>query len=142
MDLRGMNRYQTFGFRREWLEHFFEYGADCFTKGQLGGNCQYDALKVWLREAELLIPAGRGEQSGTATDLSEKLVPLGGAGGNPLVWAIIWTNLGYNSVIVRWYMKYAKHSNIYDSPELVFMLGDYYAATTRKKRHQLVIRDF
>ncbi len=82
-----------------------------------------------------------GEQSGTATDLSEKLVPLGGA-GNPLVWAIIWTNLGYNSVIVRWYMKYAKHSNIYDSPELVFMLGDYYAATTRKKRHQLVIRDF
>lgn len=139
MDLRGMNRYQTFGFRREWLEHFFEYGADCFTKGQLG-NCQYDALKVWLREAELLIPAGRGEQSGTATDLSEKLVPLGA--GNPLVWAIIWTNLGYNSVIVRWYMKYAKHSNIYDSPELVFMLGDYYAATTRKNAISSLLETF
>ena len=30
MQLKGMNRYQTFAFR-PWLEHFFEHGTDCFT---------------------------------------------------------------------------------------------------------------
>ncbi|MDR2266273.1 MAG: phosphoadenosine phosphosulfate reductase family protein, partial [Christensenellaceae bacterium] len=62
MDLKGMNRYQHFGFRKQWLEHFFEYGTACFEKGQLGTR-QYDALKIWLREAELIMPYGKGERS-------------------------------------------------------------------------------
>ena len=128
MNLKGMNRYQHFGFRRPWLEHFFEYGPDCFTMGQLG-NRQYDALRVWLREAELLTPASRGEKSGTPTELCERLRSF--SAGNPLVWAIIWTNLAYNSIITKWYMIYAGIGETYDKAELVFMLGDDYSPSTR-----------
>ena len=128
MNLKGMNRYQTFGFRRPWLEHFFEYGMDCFTMGQLG-NRQYDALRVWLREGDLLTPSSKGEKSGVPTALCERLKPLGA--GNPLVWAIIWTNLAYSSIITKWYMLYAQSGETYNKAELVFMLGDDYSPSTR-----------
>lgn len=128
MDLKGINRYQHFGFRRPWLEHFFEYGTECFTTGQLG-NRQYDALRVWLREAELLTPSSKGEKSGVPTQLCERLRPLGA--GNPLVWAIIWTNLAYSSIISKWYMLFAQSGETYDKAELIFMLGDDYSPSTR-----------
>lgn len=128
MNLKGMNRYQHFGFRRQWLEHFFEYGSECFTMGQLG-NRQYDALRVWLREAELITPSSKGEKSGIPTEMCERLRPLGA--NNPMVWAIIWTNLAYNSVITKWYMFYAGVGETYDKAELVFMLGDDYSQSTR-----------
>jgi phosphoadenosine phosphosulfate reductase len=128
MDLKGMNRYQHFGLRRPWLEHFFEYGQDCFTKNQLG-NRQYDALRVWLREAELLAPSNKGDKSGMPTELCEKLMTLGA--GNPIVWAVIWTNLAYNSVITKWYMLHVPAGETYEKAELVFMLGDDYSPSTR-----------
>jgi len=128
VNLKGMNRYNHFGFRRPWLEHFFECGVDCFSMNELG-TYQYATLKIWLKEAELLTPANKGEKSGTPTPLCEKLRLLGA--GNPLVWAVIWTNLAYNSIITRWYMQNVPTGNSYDKAELVFMLGDDYSQSTR-----------
>lgn len=139
MNLKGMNRYQHFGFRRPWLEHFFEHGTDCFTQGQLG-NRQYDALRVWLREAELLSPSSKGDKSGTATVLCERLIPLGA--GNPIVWSIIWTNLAYNSIISKWYMLYAQTGETYDKAELVFMLGDDDSPSTRDNAVTALLETF
>lgn len=139
MNLKGMNRYQHFGFRRPWLEHFFEHGTDCFTQGQLG-NRQYDALRVWLREAELLTPSSKGDQSGTLTPLCERLIPLGA--GNPMVWSIIWTNLAYNSIISKWYMLYTQTGETYDKAELVFMLGDDYSPSTRDNAVTALLETF
>lgn len=128
MDLKGMNRYQHFGLRREFLDHFFDYGSDCFSMGKLG-NRQYDSLKVWLREAEMIYPNNQGDKSGMPTELFKKIEPLGAF--NPLVWAIIWTNLAYNSVICKWYMLYAPAGETYEKNDLVFMLGDDYTTSTR-----------
>ncbi|GHV32102.1 hypothetical protein FACS18949_02080 [Clostridia bacterium] len=139
MNLKGMNRYQHFGFRRPWLEHYFEHSAECFQMGQLG-NRQYDALRVWLREAELLTPSSKGEKSGTSTDLCERLKPLGA--GNPFVWSVIWTNLAYNSIISKWYMLYAQIGETYDKSELVFMLGDDYSQSTRDNAVTALLETF
>ena len=81
MDLKGMNRYQHFGLRRQWLEAFFEYRESCFMMGKLG-NRQYDSLKVWLKEAGLLTATGKGAKSGVPTALFETIQPIGA--GNPL----------------------------------------------------------
>ena len=124
MDLKGINRYQHFGFRSSWLAHFFEHKENCFTMGQLGTR-QYDALKVWLRESGLLSK----DKSGVPTELFYKLQPLGA--GNPLVWAIIWTNLAYRSKIVKWYMFNAVAGETYTKSDLVFMLGEDYSKSTR-----------
>ncbi len=128
MDLKGMNRYQHFGLRRPWLEHFFMNRENCFTMGSLG-NRQYDSLKVWLREGGLLTASRKGDKSGIPTPLFEKVQPLGA--GNPLTWAIIWTNLAYNSIIVKWYMLNAPAGEIYEKNDLVFLLGDDFSKSTR-----------
>lgn len=111
MDLKGMNRYQHFGLRRPWLEHFFEHKENCFTMGSLGTR-QYDSLRVWLKEAGLLTATGKGAKSGVPTPLFNKVQPLGA--GNPLTWAVIWTNLAYNSIISKWYMLNAPAGEIYE----------------------------
>ena len=139
MNLKGMNRYQTFGFRQPWLEHFFEYGSECFSKNQLG-NRQYDALKVWLREAELLSSTNKGEKSGMPTELFEKLKPLGSY--NTLVWAVIWANLAYNSIITRWYMLSVPPGEVYEKNDLIFMLGDDYAQSTRDNAVTALLETF
>ena len=128
MDLKGMNRYQHFGFRRPWLEHFFTNKETCFSTGVLG-NRQYDSLKVWLRECGFLTPPCKGDKSGVPTPLFEKIQFLGA--GNPLTWAIIWTNLAYNSIIVKWYMLNVPAGEVYEKNDLVFLLGDDYSKSTR-----------
>ena len=139
MDLKGMNRYQHFGLRRPWLEHFFENKEDCFTMGALGTR-QYDALKVWVREANLLTATGKGDKSGVVTPLFEKLHPLGA--GNPLTWAVIWANLAYNSIIVKWYMLHAPAGEIYEKSDLVFLLGDDYSQSTRDNAVTALLETF
>ena len=128
MELKGMNRYQHFGLRKQWLEHFFNHKSDCFTMNQLG-NRQYDALKVWLREAGLLSAANKGERAGLPTPLFDKLERLGPF--HPLTWAVIWANLAYNSIIVRWYMLFVPNGEVYEKNDLVAMLGDAYSQATR-----------
>ncbi len=139
MDLKGMNRYQHFGLRRPWLEHFFECKENCFTMGQLGTR-QYDALKVWLREAGFLSAAGRGVKAGVPTPLFEKVEPLGA--GNPLVWAVIWTNLAYSSIIARWFMLSVPSGEVYEKNELVFQLGDDYSKSTRDNAVTALLETF
>lgn len=129
MKMKGMDsKYRHFGFRRPWLEHFFDYGIECFNMGQLG-SVQYYALKFWLQDAGLLTPPNKGEKIGVPTALCDRLRPLGA--GNPLAWAIIWTNLAYSSIITKWYMLYAQSGETYNKAELVFMLGDDYSPSTR-----------
>ncbi len=139
MNLKGMNRYQTFGLRRPWLEHFFANKENCFTMGTLG-NRQYDSLKVWLRESGLLTAAGKGDKSGVTTPLFDKLQAMGG--GNPLTWAIIWTNLAYNSIIVKWYMLNAPAGEVYEKNDLIFLLGDDYSKSTRDNAVTALLETF
>ena len=139
MDLKGMNRYQHFGLRRQWLEAFFEYRESCFMMGKLG-NRQYHSLKVWLKEAGLLTGTGKGAKSGVPTALFEKIQPIGA--GNPLTWAIIWTNLAYNSIISKWYMLYVPAGETYEKNELVFLLGDDYSKSTRDNAVTALLETF
>ena len=128
MDLKGMNRYQHFGLRSSWVEHFFDEGNDCWTSKELG-NRQYDALKVYLKEAEI-IDSGSGSNSNSKiTDLGKALMELGPF--HPFVWSTIWTNLAYNSTLVRWYLLCVPPKEIYDKPELISMIDDMYSESTR-----------
>jgi phosphoadenosine phosphosulfate reductase len=139
MNLKGMDHYKHFGFRKEWLEHYFEFGSDCFSKNVLG-NLQYFALKAWLKEGGLLSTANKGEKSGMPTELFEKLKPLGPY--NASVWAVIWVNLAYNSIITRWYMLTVPPGEVYDKNDLIFMLGDDYSQSTRDNAVTALLETF
>lgn len=127
MNMKGMNPYQHFGLRQAWLQHFMNEGVDCFNQGILG-NRQYEGLKVWLKEAGLII--SNKDKSLSETELSAKLKNLGPY--NPLTWAIIWANLAYNSVISKWYCLNVEPGATYEKADLVVMLGDNYSKSNRE----------
>ena len=135
MELKGMDRYKHFGLRRPWLENFFQFGMDYFTMQRIGSK-QYEGLGAWLYEANLVT----AKKSGFTTPLFEKLQPLGA--GNPLTWAIIWTNLAYNSIISKWYMLYAPSGEIYEKNDLIFLLGDDYSKSTRDNAVTALLETF
>lgn len=128
MDLKGMNRYQHFGLRSEWVEHFFDEGNDCWSSKTLG-NRQYDALKVYLKEAEIIEVNPNTSKNGQITELGNMLMELGPY--HPLVWAAIWTNLAYNSTLVKWYLLYVAAGEVYSKAELIDMIDDTYSESTR-----------
>lgn len=127
MDMKGMNPYQHFGMRQAWLEHYMTEGIECFTQGVLGTR-QYDALKVWLKESNLLI--ANKDKTLSTTPLFEKLRTFGAY--NPFTWAIIWANLAYNSVITKWYCLNTEPGATYEKGDLVMMLGDNYSKSNRE----------
>lgn len=135
MDMKGMNPYQHFGLRQPWLEHFMNDGIDCFTQGILGTR-QYDALKVWLKEAGLIV--ANKDKSLSLTPLFEKMQSVTEGGDsvynpyNPLTWAIIWANLAYNSVITKWYCLNAEVGANYEKGDLVVMIGENYSKSNRE----------
>ena len=128
MDLKGINRYQHFGLSTAWLEHFFDLKNECWNSNQLG-NRQYDSLRVWLREADIVDSNARGGEYGQITPIGECLIELGPY--NPLTWAIVWTHLVHNSILMKWYAFCVPAGDSYDRNDLIAMLGDSFAEATR-----------
>jgi len=128
MGLKGMNRYQHFGLRGAWLEHFFEKGNDCWSSKEYG-NRQYDALKVYLKESEIIEVGTSSGKSGQITVLGDKLMEIGPF--HPFTWAAIWTNLAYNSTLVKWYLLNVPSNETYTKAELVDLIDDIYSVSTR-----------
>jgi len=119
--VKGLNRYQHFGMREEWLRDFLRDPANWWHTNSLG-NRQFDAMKVWLREAELA-------SDNKITPLGERLMALGA--GSAITWAVIWTNLARNSALVSWYVGSVPWGGSYTKNELVQMIGDRPALSTR-----------
>lgn len=129
-NMKGLDPYHHFGFRQVWLVHFMDDGLECFTKGVLG-TVQYSALKIWLKDAEMIEMLKSGNSSTVnITPLGNKLISMGAY--NPLVWAIIWSNLCYNSTICRWYCLNSELGATYEKGDLVVMLGDNNSKSNRE----------
>jgi phosphoadenosine phosphosulfate reductase len=139
MDSQKIEQYKHFGFRKPWLKHFFDYGMDCFTKNELG-SVQYYALKLWVRHAKLVGPIGKGSKTEKTTELYEKIRKLGES--NISTWAIIWANLAYGSNLVKWYMLSVAPGEVYEKNDLIFMLGDDYAQSTRDNAVTALLETF
>ena len=86
--------YKTFGLREEWVDEYFIDPIKFWKENSLG-TAQVDAVKAWLRDAEI-------------TDLKNSITPLGLIlktiyQDNPLLfWEIAYINMSYNSFIVNW----------------------------------------
>ena len=129
MNFIGMNRYTTLGFRESFLEHFFDLGNDCWSSKELG-NLQYASLKVWLKEAEIIEVNPQTDKNGQITELGQKLMALGVY--HPFTWAAIWTNLAYNSSLIKWYLLCVDKGETYEKGDFVFLIGDDYSERQRE----------
>jgi len=92
----GIDKYSTFGLREVWLEEFFDFGDEWISNSSLSPR-QMAAMINWLIESELIDPRTK-----RTTELFDELRVI--YEEDPFfVWGIIWINLYYNSIIIKWY---------------------------------------
>lgn len=117
-----LKTYQHFGMRRVWLDEFFSTSDRWWTSHTLG-NRQFDAMKLWLVDSELI-------NSNAVTALGKALGRLGT--GSQLTWAVIWCNLARNSSLLTWYVTEVPWHLGFSKGDLIDMLPQRFAQSTRQ----------
>ena len=123
----GIDRYNTFGLKEDWVDIFFSDPEYYFKDNNSGlGVKQIPAMTNWLKEAEII-------------DDKKNLTELGCLLYNTyrddpdLVWEIIWVNLVKNSFICRWFAAKIKPGVTYNKKSLVDMFIDEFQSTYGKR---------
>ena len=135
-NVKNPDRYRNFGFRQAFYSHFVDNGMKCFEMNVLGKD-QYKSLKYWLGDAGILkkdeSKTGKETINLEITPLGEKLLPLGSY--NPFVWAILWVNLAYDSIVARCFCLTVACGDLYQKDDLVESLDH---DVSEKSRSQAV----
>lgn len=90
----GIDRYNTFGLKEEWLDLFFA-DPDAYWNNHGLGTKQVPAMKNWLKDAEII------DAKNNLTELGKCLASIY-VDQPQLVWEILWINLVHNSFITKW----------------------------------------
>lgn len=123
VDIKGIDRYKTFGFRQEWLEIYLE-NPDTFKKNDRLGRDMFKAFKQWAIEMELI------DDNEAPSKYIDKMMKLGG--DSPILWGYFYANMAYNSPIINWFVRNIKFGITYSNESLLLMLGDELSERTRK----------
>ena len=115
MDMKGINRYQTFGLRADWIRIYFDDAKNFWTNDRMG-NRMFDSFKNWGKEIELL------DKNKNPAPYFEKLQSLGADDIN--VWGIFFVNLAYNSPLINAFVKRVEFDSPYDKDSLMSIFGD------------------
>lgn len=123
----GIDRYNTFGLKEEWVDIFFSDPESYFKDNNSGlGVKQVPAVTNWLKEAEII------DDKKNLTELGEILSEV--YRDNPdLVWEIIWVNLVKNSFICHWFAARVKPGMTYNKKSLTDMFIDEFQSTYGKR---------
>lgn len=123
----GIDRYNTFGLKEEWLSVFFSDPESFFTENTAGlGVKQIPAMTNWLKEAEII--NDKKELTEVGKILSNAYV------NDPdTVWEIIWVNLVRNSFIVHWFCSRVKINSQYNKKLLTDMFMDEFQSAYGKR---------
>lgn len=122
MDVRNIDRYRTFGYRQDWLEHFFEDAERFWTSDRLGKD-MYTAFKCWGKESLLL------NADLTPSPLYNRFVELGA--DSPVLWGYLFANMAYNSPIITWYIRRVPTGTDCSNDTMMILLGDELNTRTR-----------
>lgn len=130
MGKRSIAGYQKRGLKQEWLELHFSMSKECldFWKNEQMGVNMFKSFKTWAIESGLIT------KEGTNTELARKLIKLGS--DNIQVWAVIFTNLVYESTLFNWFVKELSFFQAYDNDTLNILLGDEYTPSVKKSAIQ------
>ena len=113
MATSGIDRYSTFGLKDMWLSNFFTDSEEFFKGGGQLGVKMVPACTNWFRECEIL-----SEKDKVITEIGRLLQKI--YFSNPrLTWELLWINLSYNSLVVKFYTSSVDFQRSYTKPELL-----------------------
>lgn len=120
MATSGIDRYSTFGLRENWIANFFSDSEEFFKGGGQLGSKMVPACTNWFREAEILT-----EKDKVITELGSLLKNIYTEDSRK-VWEIIWINLAYNSLVVKFYTSTVDFGKKYTKNELLeYMVAEF-----------------
>lgn len=123
MEITRIDRYKTFGLRKEWIEIYFE-NPDNFWANERMGKLMFKSFQNWGREIGLLVEN---------KEPSSNLKKISSLGAESLkLWGMFWVNLAYNSPLVNLFIKKTGFNFGYDNDFLMNMFGSSLSERTRQ----------
>jgi 3'-phosphoadenosine 5'-phosphosulfate sulfotransferase (PAPS reductase)/FAD synthetase/ferredoxin len=139
-NVKGLDRYGTFGFKKNWISGYFKYLDDFWDNNTELGTKMLDAFCKFLDDSDLAKPVKNAAfdkwSKYRATPLAEKLSKLGD--NSPTVWAIIAINLSYTPQI-NWYISNTIVGENYNPDRLNSMLENVMEGDPKGKGKRNVI---
>ncbi|MCK9303749.1 MAG: hypothetical protein M0P35_11245, partial [Bacteroidales bacterium] len=114
--MTGLDRYLTFGFKKDWLVEYFK-NPENFWKTNTLGSKMVPVCKKFLRDAGILSENKNLE----LTDQGKCLQKLGAS--NIETWALILVNLAY-SPQMNWYVRNIYPNTTYTADDMKSLLSD------------------
>lgn len=126
MNIKGINKYMTFGLRPEWLEVLASEGTD-FRQTSALGNRMIPAAVTWFREAGLI----KDSTAIATTPLFEVGKKRGFS--DLLLWQLLWARLVNVSPLVKWYVCNTEFDTGYEMKRLDKTLAESIASPSVRK---------
>ena len=104
----SLNSYADHAPKPEWIDDFFDGGKDFFVNHRLG-PMQISIFKKFLTNAGLVVK----EETTPFFDLVKKIGKMSDAS-----WGLIYLNLAYNNVQIRWYIDNMQIQEVYTRQSL------------------------
>ena len=123
MKIKGINRYQNFGLRSEWISILFENPKNFWENDRMGPNMIL-SFENWGQEIGLL-----ANKRKFVANLN-KFISLGAE--NLKLWGMFWINVAYNSALINFFVKHIEFGLPLDTSALIDLLGDSLRPQTKK----------
>ena len=123
MKIKGINRYQNFGLRLEWIKILFENPKNFWENDRMGSNMIL-SFENWGQEIGLL-----ADKRKFAINF-DNLISLDAE--NLKLWGMFWTNVAYNSTLINFFVKQVEFNLQFDMMALMSLLGDSLRPQTKR----------
>ena len=122
MEITGIDRYKSFGFRPEWVRLYFNDRENFWNNEQMGTK-MFDSFKFWAKDSGLI------DENKNSTEHFEKFSSLGA--DSVTLWGIFWVNIAYNSPVMNFFVKNTDFNAAYDKNFFMEMWGDFFKERTK-----------
>jgi len=128
----NIDRYKNFGLKQEWLDTYLIDQDNFWTSDHgLNENYQIPSLKCWLKDAGIIDDKSKITELGIYLAKIREDMP-------ELIWSVVWTNLTYESFIVRWFANNVRPNSKYSQKLLEEMIRSQFGEYKEKTIHNAV----
>ena len=119
--MSGINRYNHFGLRKEWLDSLVEMRDTFFpwTNSHQLGSKMVQSASAWFQQAMLVEIKTR-----KPTILVDVVKKYGST--NTFPWELIWISLANNAILIKWFVSVISYDEEYPIDRMINILSDNY----------------